>query len=106
MSVDRTDERTMESEPHHGCIIDEMDKLFRSASLPMEIGQRVELSGMTVTVLSLTEDGRPQKAAFRFSMPLEDSSLMLLQWGANGYVPFSVQGIGASHYIAGQRGFF
>jgi len=69
-------------------------------------GQRVELSGMSVTVLSLTEDGRPQKAAFRFSMPLENPSLTFLEWESNGYVPFVVPDIGASRYLARQRGFF
>ncbi|MBT4087865.1 MAG: hypothetical protein HOE30_05165, partial [Deltaproteobacteria bacterium] len=106
MSVDRTDDRTLEIEPQNGFIFQEMDKLYRSSSLPMVTGQRVELSGMSVTVLSLTEDGRPQKAAFRFSMPLENPSLTFLEWESNGYVPFVVPDIGASRYLARQRGFF
>ena len=38
----------------------------------MEVGQVVEIARMTATVLSLTNDGRPARVAFRFETPLED----------------------------------
>ena len=100
MEVYRKDERTLEIQLHNGFIFAEMDKLYRSPSLPMEIGQQVDLSGITVTVLSLTEEGRPLKASFRFYKPLEHSSLNFLQWGTDSYVPFTIPEIGATRFLA------
>ena len=60
----------------------------------MSLGQRVELTGMTVTVTALTEDGRPAEAAFRFSVPLEDTSLRWLNWKDDMFQPFAPPAVG------------
>jgi hypothetical protein len=103
MEVDRQDERTLEIELHNGFIFAAMDKLYRSPTLPMEIGQQVELSGMTVTVMSLTEEGRPLKVSFQFSESLAHPSLNFLEWGVDSYVSFSMPEIGATRFLTGKQ---
>jgi hypothetical protein len=49
---------------------------------------------MTATVLDVTEDGRPQKVAFRFETPLEDSSLRWLHFQAGDFVPWMPPPVG------------
>ena len=72
------------------------DALFRSGAFPMTQGQRIELTGMSAEVLTLTDDGRPSEARVRFARPLEDPSLSWLQWdwGKGDYVPFVPAAIG------------
>jgi len=81
---------TLEIEPQGGFMGNYMDQIYRGNAYPMKKDQLVEFSGMTVRVLSLTPDGRPQKAAFRFSVPLENQSLKFLQWKTDSYTPFRI----------------
>lgn len=98
--VKRVDERTLEIRAKGGFTPTFLDQLFRSKAYPMSVGQPIHLSGMTVTVLSLTDDGMPERAAFRFSAPLEDPSLNLLQWHDGSFVPFSPPLEGETKYLA------
>jgi hypothetical protein len=79
------------------------DGLFRSPSLSAADDYVDELSGMTVEVTQLTEDGRPLEAKIRFDVPLEDSSLFWLRWDwrQDAYVPFVPPVAGERVYIAG-----
>jgi hypothetical protein len=70
------------------------DLLYRDGT-PMHLGERVELTGMTVEVTALTADGRPAEARFRFDRPLEDPSLRWLRWENGVYVPFEPPPVGA-----------
>ena len=60
----------------------------------MIVGQRVELTGMTAKVLTLTSDGRPDQVSFTFDVPLEDSSLRWLWWDERGFAPFVPPSVG------------
>ncbi|MEK7793668.1 MAG: hypothetical protein AAB353_04020 [Candidatus Hydrogenedentota bacterium] len=68
----RTDERTIVAEPDGGYPW----SLFRDADHPLAAGQRIELTGMTVEVLALSEEGWPARVAYHFDKPLEDPSLL------------------------------
>jgi len=57
-----------------------VEKFFRSDAFPMTLGQRVELTGMVAEVTALTDDGRPAEARIQFTRPLEDPSMIWLQW--------------------------
>jgi hypothetical protein len=71
------------------------DNLYRG-STPFTLGQRVELPDATVEVTSLTPDGRPAEARFRFARGLHDPSLLWLRWDDGVYVPFELPAAGAS----------
>jgi hypothetical protein len=51
---------------------------------------------MTVTVTKVTADLRPKEIRARFDAPLEDPSLLFLQWTTAGYAPFTVPAVGQS----------
>lgn len=80
-----------------------LEKFFRSNSFPMPRGRQVELTGIRVEVIELTEDGRPLGAQIRFTRPLEDASLKWLQWNwrENGYVSFTPPAIGETVRLPG-----
>jgi hypothetical protein len=79
------------------------DGLFRGSGYPLAVGQRVDLAGLSVEVLSLTEDGRPLAVRATFNQPLDDESLLWLawDWGVSRYVPFELPAPGMSVRIAG-----
>ena len=87
--VHRPDARTLVIQPQRGYLAWAFERLFRSEQNPMALGQRVELTGMSVEVTRLTEDDRPAETVFRFDVPLEDASLRWLQWQPGGFVPFT-----------------
>ena len=49
---------------------------------------------MTVTINSLTADGRPAEAMFRFDVPLESPSLLWLCFRGDGFEPFIPSAVG------------
>lgn len=71
------------------------DQLYRDAE-PMRLGQRIELTGVTVEIAALTPDGRPAEARFHFAGGLEQPSLRWLRWQDGVYVPFAPPPVGAS----------
>jgi len=115
--LERTDSRTLVVEPLGGYLkpggrprpgledsqpaldLDYMypmfDLLYRDRR-PMRPGERIPLGDVTAEVARVTADGRPERVAFRFSTPLEDSSLRWLQWLDGVYVPFEPPPVGAS----------
>jgi hypothetical protein len=94
MTVLRSDERTLVITPELGYLSWVFDRLFRGDRHPMTVGQRVELTGLSVEVTALNHAGRPAEAAFRFAVPLEHSSLRWLYWERGSFIPFSVPGVG------------
>lgn len=94
VKVHRPDEKTLLVRPEYGYYAWVGDQIFRSPKHPMLLGQRVELTGMTVEITELTPDGRPYEAAFTFDVPLEDPSLRWLQFKDGAFVPFTPPAIG------------
>ncbi len=88
VKVFRVDAQTLVIRPEDGYLAWKFDRLFRNEHCPMHVGQRVELTGMTVEVTALTGDGRPAEAAFHFAVPLEHPSLRWLQWKDGVLAPF------------------
>jgi hypothetical protein len=94
VSVRRTDASTLVIRPKRGYMPSIADQLFRNEEHPLSLGERVELTGMTVEVTELTADKRPAEATFRFTVPLEDPSLRWLQWKRGGFLPFTPPEVG------------
>jgi hypothetical protein len=92
VTVKRIDDRTLEVES--GAYLVLADRIVRNEEHPLKIGETVTLSRMTATVLSVTEDQRPERVAFRFEVPLEDSSLRWLCWKNGEYVPWTPPKVG------------
>ena len=125
VSLTRVDEHTVTLQPENGFLVPPVnldldgrsflplfhssysfqygDGLFRGSGYPLAVGQRVDLAGLSVEVLSLTEDGRPLAVRATFDQPLDDESLLWLAWDwtASRYVPFELPAPGMSVRIAG-----
>ena len=94
MNVTRTAPDTLVITPATGWLDWAYDGIVRSSDFPLATGQRIELAGMTVEILALAEDHRPAKASFTFDVPLDDPTLIWLQWREGGFVPFTPPPIG------------
>jgi len=57
-----------------------LDENFYNPRNPMQVGQVVALSEVTVEVTEMTNDGRIAQAAFTFAHPLEDNRYGWLLW--------------------------
>jgi len=96
----RPDARTLVARPKGGFLGWEMDQLMRGLHLPMALGARIELTGMTVEITALMPDNRPAEATFVFAVPLEDPSLRWLHWIEGEFVAFTPPAIGETVELA------
>ena len=103
VKIYRADAKTLVIRPEYGYYAFVLDALFRNKQHPFSIGDRVELTGMTVEITELTGDGRTAEAAFIFSVPLEDPSLRWLQYKDDAFVPFTPPAIGQRVVLPGGR---
>jgi hypothetical protein len=92
--VTRIDERTIVLRSEPGFFQGLLGRLFRDPGRPLQVGQEIELPGMSARVVALTADGQPREAEFRFTVPLEDPSLYWLRWEGEGFVPFTPPAVG------------
>jgi hypothetical protein len=94
LRIQRVDDTTLRIRPGAGFLSSFTQMMLRSPTRPIELGEQIALSGVTVEVSALTADGRPSEILVRFAVPLEDPSLQWLQWGKHDYVPFRVPRVG------------
>jgi hypothetical protein len=94
VTIRRLDERTLAIAPEGGYLRFPLDQVFRNEIRRFRSGDQVKLTGMTVTIDSLTADGRPDVATFRFDVPLESPSLLWLCFRGGGFEPFSPPAVG------------
>ena len=80
LTVRRPDRYTLVITPQGGFMSFFLDRLFRNEDHPFTPGDRVELRGLAIEIDSVTSDGRPAVAAFRFDRPLEDPSYRWIFW--------------------------
>jgi hypothetical protein len=103
VKIYRPDFNTLVIQPEYGYYPWVLDALFRHEKHPFSVGDRVELTGMTVEILELTGDNRPAKAAFTFSVPLEDPSLRWLQYKDGSFIPFSPPAVGENVVLQSEK---
>ncbi len=95
MRVSRPDESSLAVEPEGGFPW----WLFRDGEHAFALGERVELTGMTVEVTKLAEEGWPLEVVYRFAVPLEHPSLVWLELQNGALVPFTPPAVGESHVL-------
>jgi hypothetical protein len=99
VTIRREDEKTLLVRPKGGFLNVTPDLLFRSERRPLKVGQRMELTGMSAEVTELTADGRPAEARFRFSVLLEDPSLLWICYRDHHFEPFKPPMVGQQETI-------
>jgi len=101
VEVYRPDAKTLVLRPAYGFYTYVLDSLFRNEDHPFSVGDRVELTGMTVEILQMTSYGNVAEAAFIFSVALEDPSLRWLQHKDGAFIPFTPPAIGQKVALPG-----
>lgn len=101
VEIHRINDKTIKVRPRDGYLVLVFDKLFRNKQHSLSVGDKVELTGMTVEITELTSDGRPAEAEFTFTVGLEDPSLHWLQYKDGRFVSFSPPAIGRSVKLPG-----
>jgi hypothetical protein len=96
VTVQRIDGQTLLVQPQAGYLASISSGLMRDRYHPISAGEKVELSGVTITVGSLNADGRPAEATFHFSVPLEDASLLWVYWYKGAFKVFELPAVGQS----------
>jgi hypothetical protein len=89
----RLDSNTLRVRPGEGFLRGEGHRMLRGSSRPFHPGDEVVLSDLHVQVDEVSPDGRPARADITFDVPLDDPSLLWMQWeGAAlaSYVPPAV----------------
>jgi hypothetical protein len=99
VDVTRLDDRTLRVRPAQGFFVHAAERMLRAAIRAMPVGSVVRLDGMTVTIDTLTPDGRPAEALFHFDVPLEDPSIVWLSWTKDGYAPWAPPPIGDTAHL-------
>ncbi len=90
LKISRMDENTLKVVMRGGLFTGMLGRLFRGKDFPMRKGETIRLTGMTVRVLHLDENGNgPDELLYTFDRPLEDPSLRWFEWKENAYVPFA-----------------
>ncbi len=93
-TLTRLDNDTLVIQPAGGYFTG-YDAVFRDpSSHPFRVGQIVELSDVQIEILAITTDGRPDRVAFHFKVPLESDTFRWLEWVSGHYVPFSLPSVG------------
>lgn len=100
LTLKRLDERTLEVIPEGGYLRSPFDRVFRGPQVAFKGGEHIELPGVMIEVGELNGEGLPASATFRFSRPLEDASLVWLQWQDGRFVPFTPPEVGKSATLA------
>ena len=70
------------------------DQLFRRPENSFALGDKVELTGLTIEITELMPDGRPAQARFTSPVALEDDCLRWLEWKNWRLEPFTPPDVG------------
>jgi hypothetical protein len=94
LRLTRVSAQVLRVRPEDGFFLSWPDRLYRSALAPLLPGETIVLEDLTVTVTSMTPDGRPAEADFAFREPLESSDYVWMAWRENACEPFTPPTIG------------
>lgn len=97
--LERLDAHTLRVRPDDGFVAHEMDHMLHDPSRRFAVGERIELSDLTIEVESLTADRRPQAVTVRFRQPLEDPRHVWMRWGVREFVPYQPPAPGQGHVL-------
>lgn len=94
LAIERLSDTTLSIEAERGWQGSEFDILYRARNHPVPEDYHVELTGVRIDVVSLTDDGRPKRVEFSFERELEHASLRWVRYESGRYVPFEIPATG------------
>ena len=98
VEVYRLDKHSLVLKPENGFITGVLDSVYCTNKEPMQKGETIDIAGVIIHIISVTDDGRPLEVRFTFPVPLDDQSLHWLQFTENGFQPFSLPAVGEKIY--------
>jgi hypothetical protein len=102
--VKRTAERVLEISVLDGALLEgALESLFRPASAPLRVGDRVPLGTWTVQILEESA-GRPTRFSVLFDRSADDPTLSLLIWQAGALRALAVPGLGQQVLVKHELG--
>ncbi|HEX2678122.1 MAG TPA: hypothetical protein VHM19_15815, partial [Polyangiales bacterium] len=99
LRLTRVDEETLRVRQRGGFLQSPGSHLFRDPRVPSQLGQRVQLDGLSIEITGLMPDGRPAEILVRFDRKLDDPELYWLQWSGLGYERFRQLAIGETRVV-------
>jgi hypothetical protein len=99
VKVKRIDAHTLELTTRGGYLADPLAAHFRGPGYPFRSGEVIRLTGITVTIDEITNDGRPLVVRFRFDAPLDDGRFHYVAWDGNDYVVFDLPEVGKTVFL-------
>jgi hypothetical protein len=100
LRISRPEAGTLDVAFGGGLLASALLELYRARDIPMPVGTRVELAGVSVKVTALTPDQRVAAAQFRFDAPLDDARFRFLCFQDHSYRPCAPPPIGGSLDLA------
>jgi len=94
VSVQRTTSDTLELDYAEGILNTAFSELYRDRRIPMQRGEHIDLQGLAIEVLDITEDARARRVRFHFDTPLEAAHLRFLIWRRGHFEPWSPPALG------------
>ncbi len=98
VTIHRPDARTLLVRPKQGFLAPPLGSVLGHSD-GLCLGGQTRLTGVTIEITELTDDGRPAEASFTFDVRLEDSSLRWLHWQDWAYRPFTPPGVGETQVL-------
>jgi hypothetical protein len=90
VTLRRLDASTLQIQHHGGLLSTPLERHYRSADEALPVAARVELSGMTATVVATTSDGRPETVDFTFEHSLDSRRYSFLVWKRDRFEVFTL----------------
>lgn len=85
----RVADDTLEMEVVGGSMLTgQVEQLFRRPEFRFERDDRVELDGLSITIVKVDGDGRPLRVRYRFDVPVDDPSLVFLLATKRGLIRY------------------
>jgi hypothetical protein len=106
LEVTRVGPNSLQVRFREGLFPTAFSRYVRSRNDRFHIGQRFEVSGLSVKVERLNAHGDPDQVLYDFAVPLEDPSLRWMQWKGGIYVPWVPPALGESEQLPPARGIF
>jgi hypothetical protein len=102
LTLTRIDATTLKVRPSQGFSAPGSIGTLRTLEFKSHVGDVVTVEGMAVTILEVTDDGRPAEVQVKFEQPLDDRQLVWMRWNdRDGFAPFELPQPGHSILVPG-----